>query len=120
MFSTSGLYGFCSSENGSDLYFHARDFHRLTPGEPPPILGEPVREEFGKIFRKEVPSITLGQVHSFDSKKGWGFISYGSEKIFFHVKDTLEGWMPVIGGGVRFYVGYHDQRPRACWVEPLR
>lgn len=129
MFSASGMYGFAVNRESDEVFFHAQDFHRLEPGGPLPILGERVevenviedagrRPRAGIVRRTEPQEIVTGHVKSFDSRKGWGFITYGDGQAFLHASEAMDGWLPVIGTEVAFYVGTKKGRPRACWVRP--
>ena len=133
MFSTSGHYGFCQSrtDSGEEVFFHAQDFHRLEPGGPLPIIGEPVelgevssgdgrRPRTSRVLRVKKPQLAEGVIHSFDSNKGWGFVNWDEGQAFFHMSDRAEEWMPIIGTSITFYVGYKSGRPRACWARPVR
>lgn len=133
MFSATGHYGFCQSERdpGEEVFFHAQDFHRLQAGGPPPILGERVqlgeiqvgegrRPRTNRVLRVEPPQLVTGSIHSFDSNKGWGFVSWKKGQAFLHMSDRAEDWMPVIGSPITFYVGYKSGRVRACWARPIR
>ena len=128
-------YGF-AVHSGRSVYFQAGDFCRLTPGGPPPILGEEVEVEglgtrsggnlpqARRVSRTVCPSLLLGRVQSFDPDKGWGFANLAeSEQIlFFHASDLLEPWVPSVGAQIKFYSGHKPghNRARACWVRPLR
>jgi cold shock CspA family protein len=129
MFSPTRLYGFCASPDGKELAFHASAFHRLKPGGPGPISGEPV--EVGEIrqgdkgpfvdrvSRLVEPVRNVGTIKSYDATKGWGFVqSGGGDPIFLHSSDLNEPWLPVIGTHVQFYEGRKRGRKRACWVRP--
>lgn len=115
LFSRERHFGFCVSGE-DEIYFHAQNFHRITPGGPPPILGERVEIQAKRVSRIEPPILLEGVVHSFDSRKGWGFIKREEETFFLHKSDLLEGWLPVIGGRVQFYAGEKLGKPRACWI----
>lgn len=133
MFSSEGLYGFCKDpeSEGDEVFFHAQDFHRMEPGGPLPIIGEPVeienvtngdgrRPRAGRVLRAQPPKLVTGVIHSFDSDKGWGFVNWDGGQAFFHMSDRAEEWMPVIGSAITFFVGYKSGRPRACWARPAR
>lgn len=129
MFSSSGMYGFAANPESDEVFFHAQDFHRLEPGGPLPVLGERVevegvvvdsgrRPRAGLVRRIDAPRQTRGRIKSFDSNKGWGFILYDEGQAFLHASEAMEGWLPVIGTEVDFYVGIKRGKPRACWVKP--
>jgi cold shock CspA family protein len=129
MFSSSGMYGFAVNSEDDEVFFHAQDFHRLEPGGPLPVLGEPVlvedvvedsgrRPRAGKVHRTRLQKRVKGTVKSFDSRKGWGFVTYGDSQAFLHASEAMDGWLPVIGTEVAFYVGTKKGKPRACWVRP--
>lgn len=118
-------YGYCQRPD-EQVYFHGRDFYRLTPGSPPPVLGEGVEIELNpqesgiakKVIRITEPLSEEGKVLSYDSKKGWGFLrAPDGETVFLHVLDLTPGWIPIIGTRVRYYRGYKRGRARACWVQ---
>lgn len=130
MFSPSGMYGFAVSPDGDEVFFHAQDFHRLAPGGPPPVLGESVevaeidadagnRPQARVVKRLQAQDLIQGRVKSFDSNKGWGFISYDGGQAFLHASETMSGWLPIIGTTVEFFLGVRQGRPRACWVRPI-
>jgi cold shock CspA family protein len=129
MFSSSGMYGFAASSESNEVFFHAQDFHRLVSGGPLPVLGEPVevenvtedsgrRPRAGLVRRLLTPEPLRGVVKSFDSRKGWGFVSYPDGQAFLHASEAMDGWLPVIGTEVEFYLGTKKGKPRACWVRP--
>lgn len=131
MFSAHRGYGFCSDEEGNSVFFHAEDFHRLTPGGPPPILGEwveigtewsPSPQPNGSprtnyVKRVEPHSAVVGTVKSFDVKAGWGFVidPEGTE-YFLHRSDMVGTGIPLGGGSVSFYRCFKRNKPRACHV----
>lgn len=117
MFSPTGLYGFYCV-GAEEVQFHVNRFQKLSTEGPPPIVGEALC--VGDWVKRANPPILVGgHVISFDSNRGWGFIQSGnSERIFLHRSDCVEGWLPQIGGHVRFYQGYKKGRPRACWASP--
>lgn len=130
MFSASGMYGFAANTEGEEVFFHAQDFHRLVPGGPLPVLGEQVeveqvdedsgrRPRAGLVRRIQPQGLISGTIRSFDSRKGWGFILYGDgSQAFLHASEAMEGWLPVIGSSVQFYLGSKRGKSRACWVRP--
>lgn len=116
-------YGFCRVGSNS-VHFHAGNFHRTAPGEPGPVLGEPVRVEGNgarfRVYRTQEPVREVGTVKSYDSTKGWGFVTYGDDKTaFLHASDFAFPWLPVISQRVEFYLGSNQGKPRACWSRPL-
>lgn len=131
MFSPEGLYGFCLSQEGEEVFFHAQDFHRSTPGEPPPILGEEVevgslimnqgnRAKASLVKRPRPPELLSGLLRSFDSRRGWGFVELeDTRNVFLHMSDRAEDWMPVIGTRISFYLGVKNGKTRACWARPV-
>ena len=130
MFSPSGLFGFCANSEGSEVFFHAQDFHRFESGEPAPILGEAVeigpshegegrRPRVSLVRRLNRPVLLVGSLRSFDSLRGWGFIELqGGENVFIHMSDRAVEWMPVIGSRIQFYRGSLNGKSRACWAAP--
>jgi cold shock CspA family protein len=122
------MYGFADNSE-REVFFHAQDFHRLAPGGPPPVLGEPVeiegviedagrRPRAGSVNRMSSQPLLTGRVKSYDSKKGWGFILYDGGQAFLHASESMQGWLPVIGTDVQFYLGTRQGKARACWVRP--
>ena len=129
MFSPSGMYGFASDPEGMEVFFHAQDFYRLTPGGPPPVLGETVgvceidtesgnRPRAGMVKRTSSQPLMQGHVRSFDSQRGWGFADHADGQAFLHASELMSGWLPVIGSPIEFYLGSKKGRARACWVRP--
>ena len=120
-------YGFCQ-DDGLRCFFRIEDFRRLSPDGPLPICGEPVSVESvvdgGKsprasaLYRQRHPQLLRGQVKSFDSNKGWGFVTHGGETYFLHKSDLTTPFTPIIGSYVQFYAGVRRKRKRACYVSP--
>jgi cold shock CspA family protein len=123
MYSPSKLWGFCQSLEG-EFYFHASNFFRRVPGEPGPILGEPVlldgEGSQRRVYRTRAPVMEVGRVRSFDSKRGWGFLELRGNLIFLHRSDLVFSFVPVIGSEVEFFLGERGGKPRACWAKPKR
>ena len=127
-YSPKNHFGWCSTEAG-EVFFHARGFLKLRPSEPGPVYGEPVVLEVqqgerglrsNKVSRTAAQALLEGNVKSYDSTKGWGFLrQVGSDDIFFHKGDFSFPWVPVIGSAVTFYLGESKGKPRACWVNPV-
>lgn len=120
----SRLYGFCGDESGRRVFFHASHFNPMSPGGPPPLLGEFVDVELAEEGRassvrrvRSMPPIT-GVVDSFDAKTGWGFIR-GDDRVsyFLHRSDVVHNRLLVRGQRVQFHAGHKNHRPRACYVE---
>lgn len=124
-------FGFCSPENSvateTKVFFHARDFIRLIPGEPGPILGEEVSvsgledQAKGRCARRVqriiTPTPQTGTVISYDPKKMWGFIRGGDgNDLYFHKREIIGSWLPLPGKPVSFFDGTLGGRHRACWV----
>lgn len=62
-----------------------------------------------------------GTIKFFNTEKGFGFIvpADGSEDMFFHISQCVEGWDPMEGENVMFEVGSgRDGRPAASNVQP--
>ena len=125
MYTRTREYGFCTTSGGVQVYFHADVFHRISPQEPPPIAGEAVQVQVSgnaerpkaiKVLRANPPCSLVGEVKSFDSGKGWGFIQHESESYFLHRSEMEGSWVPVRGSRVSFYPGLKDGQPRACHV----
>src|SRR5687768_12853104 len=128
MFSPTGLFGFCVNPEAGEVFFHAQDFHRLSAGEPPPILGEIVeigvpvegkgnRPKVSQVRRIHLPVLLEGPLRSFDSDRGWGFIQLeDGRNVFLHKSDRAVEWMPVIGTRISFYLGSKNGKDRACWA----
>lgn len=122
----SKLYGFCEDESGGQVFFHLSAF-AMAPGEPPPILGEPVDVEVlassaGKVKARAVrrtspPRVLSGVVKSFSAKDGWGFVT-GSDRTdyYVHRSDVVDEHILVRGQTVKFCAGHKRGRPRACYV----
>jgi len=65
-----------------------------------------------------------GTITCFVEDRGFGFIRYGHESVFFHIKDFLkvedgEPVVPVVGAEVSFYLGrkVNEQIAAGIWVE---
>ena len=123
-------YGFIEDESGKRYFFRGEHFFRRGPDYPMPVSGEVVSvgkvedRDGGSSVAKEIKRSstieeTSGVVESFDPKKGWGFIrEYGNQtKVYLHVSDTPEGWIPIKGSRVKFYKGWKKGRPRACYAK---
>lgn len=120
-------YGFCQDRD-QRYFFRVEDFRRLSADGPLPICGELVSVEAvshsgksprAKGLRRLVePRLLLGQVRSFDSNKGWGFVSFDGEDYFLHRSDLTAPFVPVIGSLVQFYAGVRRGKRRACYVTP--
>jgi len=101
---------------------------KLGASGPGPVCGEPVEVEVlagsrglhsSRVERTKPQELLEGNVRSYDSTKGWGFLAGpGQFGIFFHKGDFYIPWAPVIGSGVSFYLGEAKGKPRACWVNP--
>lgn len=117
------------------MFFHVRDFYKIRPEEPGPIAGEPIEfvclYSFSKaqgkdhpkakaVYRKTSPVRMSGEIHSYDHKKGWGFIRADGRTVFFHRSDFGYPWFPVAGTPVSFWVCPVAENPRAILVENLR
>lgn len=123
-------YGFVEDESGKRYFFRGEHFFRRGPDSPMPVSGEVVSvghtedREGGSPVAKEIKRsspvvLVSGVVESFDPAKGWGFIrEYGNQtKVYLHVSDLSEGWIPIKGSRVKFYKGWKKSRPRACYVK---
>ena len=140
MFTPARGYGFCCGKtNCSDpcrctseesLYFHVGVFERLTPGGPPPIVGEQVvavrdtvadRPRALKVQRSTPPVLLRGTVMSFDPGRGWGFIeeSQTKEKYFLHRSEMESMALPTRNQRVSFYAGVREGKKRACYISLL-
>lgn len=131
VYSPSGGYGFCVGE-GSRAYFAAEAFVRPSDG-PPPIAGERVEvtgvrqssdpkkaDKARQVVRLDVPVKVMGQVCSFDHRAGWGFAEgVDGTRYFLHRSDMVQPWLPAAGDGVEFYAGLRNNRPRACYAQPV-
>ncbi len=128
-------FGFCEgldpSKAETKVFFHARDFIRLTPGEAGPVLGEKVQidniEYHSKgpcaksVRRENPPAKAYGSVSSYDSQRGWGFIRGEDKKeYYFHKKEIVGSWLPIAGNLVEFFSGNLKGKTRACWVSLRR
>lgn len=124
-------FGFLRSGEVPKVFFHVRDFNKLSPKEPGPIVGEPVRffwantqpkrdPKAALVLRVNPPVLSTGNVYSFDPKNGWGFILRAGERVFFHREDFRLPWLPVVGTGVSFWESPGSAKPRAVQVECLR
>ena len=120
-------YGFCGDQN-QRLFFRVEDFQRLSTEGPLPICGELASVEFvsrsekslrAKGLRRLVePRLLQGQVRSFDSNKGWGFVTHDGDDYFLHRSDLTVQFTPIIGSFVKFYAGIRRGRRRACYIAP--
>lgn len=123
------LYGFLRQEDGSEVFFHLGDFDCGPWIEPPPIIGEQVEAEIdstmvvGKapkartVKRIHAPEKHRGSVDTFNAEKGWGFVKSDEGVSFYlHRSEVLRGKVPMAGQRVRFYAGFKNDRPRACYV----
>ena len=113
------------------MFFHVRDFYKLRPEEPGPIVGEPVRFDWvssddredpkAKIVTRMVsPILSKGEIYSFDPQKGWGFILRSGSRVFFHREDFAQPWLPIVGTPVSFWESPGIEKPRAIQVDFLR
>lgn len=60
-----------------------------------------------------------GTVKFYNDQKGFGFITYGEEDIFFHIRQCQEGYLPQQDDVVTFNVGEgRDGRSSAIDVAP--
>lgn len=62
-----------------------------------------------------------GTIKFFNTEKGFGFVvpDDGSQDMFFHVSQCVEGWEPAEGEQVSYEVGSgRDGRPAASNVQP--
>ena len=59
-----------------------------------------------------------GVIEKLVADRGFGFIN-GDDGVYYHLhrSEVLNGRYPLPGSNVRFYVGYRECRPRACYVE---
>lgn len=128
MYTPDRGYGFVKDEEDNTVFFSAASFERLTPGGPPPVVGEQVEvlevQDTGKdypkalrVIRKAAPAILSGIVKRFDSKGGWGFV-IGDDGIeyFLHRSDIASSVIPIAGGRAVFYPCRRKGKPRACHV----
>ncbi len=126
-------FGFCGDLDSPEVkvFFHARDFIRLKPGETGPILGETVivdKIEYqtkgfcAKIVKRKIsPTTITGSIVSYSPQKGWGFIlGNDRQEYYFHKKELLGSWVPLPGISVEFSGGNIKGKPRACWVSQRR
>lgn len=141
MYSPDKLYGFCETEQGERVFFHAEVFERgHWPGiteSPLPIIGEEVMVEYAarsdtgdgraprarRVIRQEPPRFVEGVVSSFNTDSGWGFaLGNDGESYYLHRSEVTEGRLPVVGQTLTFYAGHKKKRPRACHVQmgPMR
>ena len=120
-------YGFITSEDGSEVFFHQSVFQ---PGDdgPPPITGESVEYSLGEgtrasgVVRLTTPTSHVGTVTSYDPVKGYGFINTTSGQYYLHKSEVLGGVIPVVGARVDFFVTDNaspGKSPRACFVGVL-
>jgi len=125
-------FGFCAKEDDptEEVFFHAEAFRRVRPGGPLPILGETVtlgriKEGGGRrpaaleVTRSVEPPLLQGEVTRFDPARGWGFLDYCADPVFFHRAECRRSWVPLAGQPVEFYMGTTRGKPRALWVRPL-
>jgi len=131
VYSPSGGYGFCVG-GGNRAYFAADAFVRPT-ADPPPIAGERVEvrgirassdpakaDKARQVVRLDPPMKVTGQVRSFDHRAGWGFAeSRDGKQYFLHRSDMVQPWLPAAGDGVEFYAGLRNNKPRACYAQPV-
>lgn len=131
LYSPSGGYGFCIGE-GHRAYFAADAFVRATDG-PPPIAGERVEvhgvrpssdsakaDKARQVVRLDPPLRVTGRVRSFDHRAGWGFAEGADGKQYFlHRSDMVQPWLPAAGDGVEFFAGVRNNKPRACYAQPI-
>ena len=122
------LYGFLRQADGSEAFFHLGDFDVGAVDEPPPVIGEEVEAEIqasegdrapraSKVSRLVPPILIRGKVDSFSEQRGWGFaLSDDGESFYLHRSEVLAGKLPMVGQRVRFYGGFKNGRPRACYV----
>jgi len=124
MFSITQGYGFCT-DGYIQVFFRVEDFVKLHVSEPQPILGETVIVELDlqtentraiSLRRIKTPQIITGTVSSFDSVKGWGFVTNTIGTYFLHKSDFLHSFVPIIGNTVSFYGGRKKDKLRACYV----
>ncbi len=126
-YSVSKGYGFC--EDGENrVYFNSLAFRGMGQEGPLPITGEVVEvtelknvegksQKSNSVVRVNEPEKGSGEVMSFNSKAGWGFIlSDRKEIVFLHKSDLKGEWTPVIGTRLNFYRGEKKGRVRACYV----
>jgi cold shock CspA family protein len=126
-YSVSGGYGFCE-DGETRVFFNSLAFKGMGQDDPLPITGEEVevtdmKEVQGKsqksnsVVRLKKPGTGTGEVVSFNSKAGWGFIiSDQREMVFLHKSDLFGEWVPVIGTRLSFFKGEKKGRIRACYV----
>lgn len=131
VYSPSGGYGFCVGAD-TRTYFAAEAFVRPSDG-PPPIAGERVEvtgirqssdpkkaDKARQVMRLDPPVKVMGQVRSFDHRAGWGFAESGDgTQYFLHRSDMVQPWLPAAGDGVEFFAGVRNNRPRACYAQPV-
>jgi len=124
-------FGFCNCDDPAvteaKVFFHVRDFIRLVPGEPGPVLGEEVlvskieAQSRGPcarlVHRKSSPALLRGTVLSYSTQRMWGFILGEDQRdYYFHKKELLGSWIPLQGSPVLFSSGNVEGKDRACWV----
>ena len=130
LYATTHGYGFCVGEDLPRVFFRIEDFHRDAGDLVLPVAGEKVDIEgwddaspsprASKVMRLSPPDSLEGTVKSFDSRKGWGFISTpDGETHFLHRSDMLQPFVPIIGTKVSFYSGLRRGKKRACHIRPL-
>lgn len=131
VYSPSGGYGFCVGKSRR-VYFAADAFVRPT-ADPPPIAGERVEvhgirtssdpakaDKARQVVRLDPPMKVTGQVRSFDHRAGWGFAeSSDGKRYFLHRSDMVQPWLPAAGDRVEFFAGVRNNRPRACYAQPV-
>ncbi len=61
--------------------------------------------------------VLIGTIVEWDSKRGFGFISCGGERVFVHVKDCLERHQPPLKGDRVAFVMGADAKGRPCAQE---
>ncbi len=98
---------------------------------PPPILGESVdvivdlgsvqgdrAPRADRVTRLRTPIALSGEVETFDSFRGYGFI-VGTDGISYHLhkSEVLDGRLPLPKQTVVFFAGVRQGRPRACHVK---
>jgi len=124
MYSITQGYGFCT-DGYIQVFFRVEDFVKLHPSEPQPILGESVQVTLSfqgdntratSLKRLKSPQPITGTVTSFDSNKGWGFVSNALGTYFLHKSDFVNSFVPIIGNTVSFYSGRKKDKLRACYV----
>eukprot|EP00928_Gymnodinium_smaydae_P067692 TRINITY_DN506_c0_g1_i4.p1 TRINITY_DN506_c0_g1~~TRINITY_DN506_c0_g1_i4.p1 ORF type:complete len:374 (-),score=99.08 TRINITY_DN506_c0_g1_i4:166-1245(-) len=101
-------WGFIVSEQGEDVFVHAKDTPNVRPKKDLHVrfdIETAERKEGGKVAKnlRVVPGSCQGVVKSFVNGSGYGFINHEGGEVFLHINDVVEG-RPVAGDTVNFEI----------------